>query len=214
MTRRLAVAAAAIATTLISIASPALISQPRDAIVYTVRVPAPETHYAEVQASVPTGGRTAIELMMPIWSPGYYRIEDYAGKVEDVKARTRNGAPLSVEKPQKNRWRIQTGGEPSIAVSYRVFCNQRSVTTNYVDSSYGVLNGAPTFMTVVESSVLTISISSCRRRGGRCPAWTPRRIGRRITFARTITRRWSTRRFLPAISASGSSPSPASGTTW
>jgi hypothetical protein len=66
MTKRLAVVAAAIATTLISIASSPLFAQQRDAIVYTVRVPAPETHYVEVQASVPTRGHAAIELMMPI----------------------------------------------------------------------------------------------------------------------------------------------------
>ena len=71
MTKRRAAVAAAIAATLIAIASSPLVSQQRDAIVYTVRVPAPETHYIEVQASLPTGGRAAIDLMMPIWSPGY-----------------------------------------------------------------------------------------------------------------------------------------------
>jgi hypothetical protein len=33
-----------------------------------------------------------------------------------------------------------------------VFCNQRSVTTNNVSSEMGVLNGAPTFMTLVETA--------------------------------------------------------------
>jgi hypothetical protein len=71
MTKRRAIVAAAAFATLISIAASPLLSQPREAIVFTVRVPAPETHYVEVQASMPTDGRAAIELMMPIWSPGY-----------------------------------------------------------------------------------------------------------------------------------------------
>jgi len=70
MTKRRHRRPAALAT-LISIAASPLLSQPREAIVFTVRVPAPETHYVEVQASMPTDGRAAIELMMPIWSPGY-----------------------------------------------------------------------------------------------------------------------------------------------
>jgi len=40
-------------------------------IVYTLSAPHPGTHEAEVRAIVPTGGRESIEMMMPIWSPGY-----------------------------------------------------------------------------------------------------------------------------------------------
>ena len=98
-----------------------------------------------VEARVPTGRRASIDLMMPVWSPGYYRIEDYAARVDEVVARTARGRTLAVDKPSGNRWRIATNGEPAVVVSYRVFCNQRSVTTNYVDAEYLVLNGAPTF---------------------------------------------------------------------
>jgi predicted metalloprotease with PDZ domain len=121
-------------------------------IVYTVRVPASDTHYVEVEMTVPTGGRAAVDLMMPVWSPGYYRMENYADRVDNVAARTPDGKTLTAEKPQKNRWRIPTDGRPSVVVSYRVFCNQRSVTTNNVTAEMGVLNGAPTFMTLVENA--------------------------------------------------------------
>lgn len=130
----------------------ALHAQNLDPIAYTVRIPAPGTHYVEVEASVPTGRRTSIELMMPIWSPGYYREENYADRVDNVTARTPDGAPLPIEQPQKNRWRLQTNGQPAVVLTYRVFCNQRSVTTNYAGDDYGVLNGAPTFMTLVETT--------------------------------------------------------------
>src|SRR5262249_31733036 len=57
-------------------------------IVYTVRFLAPEKHVAEVEATLSTGSRPSFELMMPVWSPGFYRVEDYAGKVEGLTART------------------------------------------------------------------------------------------------------------------------------
>ena len=59
---------------------------------------------------VPTEGRPAVELMMAVWSPGFYRVEDYARKVEGVSARTPDGMALEVESTRKNRWRIANKG--------------------------------------------------------------------------------------------------------
>jgi predicted metalloprotease with PDZ domain len=121
-----------------------------DPIRYVVRVPAAETHFIEVEATIPAGGQGPIDLMMPIWSPGYYRVEDHAAQVTNLSAHGSRGETLPVEKPRPNRWRIEAGGARTIVLTYRVLCNQRSVTTNYVDREYGVLNGAPTFITIAE----------------------------------------------------------------
>ena len=40
------------------------LAQSLDPISYTVRFPAPATHYAEVEAVIPVDGRAAVELMM------------------------------------------------------------------------------------------------------------------------------------------------------
>ena len=53
-------------------------------IQYTLRVIDPDKHLAGVEARVPTSGRASIELMMPIWTPGYYVVEDYAARVRDL----------------------------------------------------------------------------------------------------------------------------------
>jgi predicted metalloprotease with PDZ domain len=121
-------------------------------ILYRVKFPAPDTHYAEVEATFPTGRRAVIELMMAVWSPGFYRVEDYAGRVQGLSARLPDGKTLSVEQPQKNRWRIQTGGAPSVRVSYKLLCNGRSVTSNWVGEDLLVLNGAATFITLAEQA--------------------------------------------------------------
>ena len=114
-------------------------------IVYTVKVSKPGKHVAEVEIVLPTEGRPSIELMMPVWSPGFYRVQDYAKQVEELRARSTDGAARKVEQSQKNHWRIETGGEPRIVVSYRLICKQVSVTTNYIDDDLAVLNGAATF---------------------------------------------------------------------
>jgi predicted metalloprotease with PDZ domain len=139
-------------TWLAGLTPPAGIARKLEPIVYTVKIPAPETHFAEVTAIVPTEKRASVELMMPIWSPGFYRVEDYAGKVQALAARTPDSKPLPVEQSQKNRWRIQTDGAPSVIVSYRLFCNSRSVTTNWVGEDFAVLNGAASIMTLAEKT--------------------------------------------------------------
>ena len=45
-------------------------AQALEPIVYTVRVPKPDSHAAEIEAVFPTAGRPAIEIMMAVWSPG------------------------------------------------------------------------------------------------------------------------------------------------
>ena len=119
-------------------------------IVYTVKFPAPETHIAEVEATFPTNKRTTIELMMPIWSPGFYRVEAYASRVQSLSARTADGKPLAVTQPTKNRWRIETNGAASVVVAYKLLCNGRSVTTNWVGEDLLVLNGAAAFITLAD----------------------------------------------------------------
>ena len=83
-------------------------AQALEPIIYNLKVPAPATHIAEVDAIIPTGGHASIEIMMAVWSPGFYRVEDYAQRVQGLAAQTTDGAPLAVESTRKNRWRVQT----------------------------------------------------------------------------------------------------------
>lgn len=118
-------------------------------IVYTVKVAAPETHLLEIRATFPTKGREILDLMMPVWSPGFYRVENYASLVEDLYARSpRDGRALRVERPRLNRWRIRVEGASVVEVTYRLVCEGRSVTTNTVNENLLVLNPAAALITV------------------------------------------------------------------
>lgn len=122
----------------------------RAPIVYTMRFPAPETHIAEIEARIPTGGRASVELMMPAWSPGYYAIGNYARNVRGLIARTPEGAGLAVRKPSENHWIVETNGAPEIVVEYGVSCETRFVTGCWVGPENAVINGPATFITIVE----------------------------------------------------------------
>jgi predicted metalloprotease with PDZ domain len=126
--------------------------QAPEPIVYRVRVPDPGRGEALVEARVPTGKQPAIQMMMPIWTPGYYRVENYASKVSNFKARTSDDKELQFEQPAKNRWKIETGGAATIVLTYQLACTSRSVTGNFVGKDLLILNGGPAFMTLADKT--------------------------------------------------------------
>src|SRR5262249_998947 len=133
---------AALAGTLLWMAFPSAASAvpTPESIVYTMRFAAPETHIAQIEAVIPTGNRASIELMMPVWSPGYYAAGNYARNIEDFTARGADGTALRVEKPKENHWRIQAAGAASIIIAYRLLCESTFVTGSWVGQDFAVIN--------------------------------------------------------------------------
>ncbi len=131
--------------TAIPVARPGL-----EPIRYLVTFTAPQTHYLEVEAVVPVDRQPHVELMMPVWTPGSYMVREFARHVEGFTARDGQGRSLEVEKTRKNRWRVSTGKAAAITVNYRLYAHEMSVRTNWVDDRFALLNGAATFITLVE----------------------------------------------------------------
>lgn len=123
---------------------------PVEPVRYTLSFPAPHTHYIEVSAVFPTGRRPHVELMMAVWTPGSYLVREYERNVEAVRAEGHDGAALPVEKSRKNRWKVSTNGAPAITVNYRVYGREMGVRSNWVESAFAMLNGAPTFITLAD----------------------------------------------------------------
>jgi len=129
-------------------AQPRASSPPAEPIRYTLKFPVPATHVVEIEADVPTGRRSAIELMMAVWTPGSYLVREYSRNVEGVTATGAGGTSLTVTKSAKNRWRIETGGVDRVRVRYRVYGREMSVRTNYIDPDFALINGAATYLTL------------------------------------------------------------------
>src|SRR6188474_2338504 len=147
MTRRILLAVACVCTV---VTSGALVgAQALEPIRYTLRFPAPQTQYVEVEAAIPSAGRGEVEVYMATWTPGSYLIREYERNVEAVTASAGSRA-LTVVKSTKNRWKITTGGAPSVTLRYKVYSREMTVRNNWVESAFAMLNGAPTFITIVE----------------------------------------------------------------
>jgi len=122
---------------------------PSSTVRYFVSFREPQTHYVSVEAHFPVAGHPEVEVFMPVWTPGSYMVREYARHVDGIQVSNPSGQPLSFAKSRKNRWQVETGGADEIRFSYRVYCRDMSVRTNWVEGSFALLNGAPTFIGLV-----------------------------------------------------------------
>lgn len=124
-------------------------------ISYVVSFPARHQNRVHVQATFPVREGVALELMMPVWTPGSYLVREYAQQVESLQAwgGPRKESPLQVTKVRKNRWRIAPpeAGVKSVLVEYVLYAHTWAVQANFVDTELAILNGAATFVTVADA---------------------------------------------------------------
>ena len=121
-------------------------------IAYTIRFPTPDKHIAEVEATIPTGQRPKIAahdggLVAGILSPRGLRQEDPGPHGTDHE-RGGAGGRTAPEEPLDSS--ATRAAWPKVVVTYRLTCDRRSVTSNWVGEELVVLNGAATFVTLVE----------------------------------------------------------------
>jgi predicted metalloprotease with PDZ domain len=125
----------------------------------------PATHYFEVQMEVPaskTRAYSSLRFVMPVWTPGSYLVREFARNVIDFHAHDSSGRKLRVTKETKNSWSVALEKHDiALMVEYRVYAHEFSVSTSFLDSEHGIINGASVFMYLEgrenEEAVLTIT---------------------------------------------------------
>jgi predicted metalloprotease with PDZ domain len=105
----------------------------------------PQAHYAEVEMNLSGLNKEYVDIKMPVWTPGSYLIREFAKNVEGFKAGSA-GKTLKVEKIRKNTWRVYNGKAKSLSVNYRVYANEPSVRTAFIDDTHAFLSSASIFM--------------------------------------------------------------------
>jgi len=114
-------------------------------ISYDVDLSQVAVHRVAVRMSVRPGGAPALEVALPVWTPGSYLVREFARHVLDLEAADPGGRPLPVEKVDKNTWRVTTQGAELVRIAYTLYANERSVRTNHADDRHAFLSPAATF---------------------------------------------------------------------
>lgn len=87
-----------------------------------------------------------VDIKMPVWTPGSYLIREYAKNVEAFSA-SAAGKPVRSEKVRKNAWRVYSTDD-NLTIKYRVYANELTVRTSFVDADHGYVTPASVFMYV------------------------------------------------------------------
>ena len=111
---------------------------------YTIRFPDPASKTFTVDIVVPTDKRPSVDLMMAIWSPGFYGVQNYAERVSGFSAQAADGTALDVTKPSDSRWKVATGGRPMFTATYTVAAPRGSNLGNGVTETSAVIIGPAT----------------------------------------------------------------------
>src|SRR6266446_2706005 len=93
-------------------------------IAYTVSIKNPPSHLYDIEVSIKGIREASVALAMPAWSPGIYRIENYARNVQDFHASNARNQPLKSEQTDKQTWRITKQAADDVEVHYQVFSSQ------------------------------------------------------------------------------------------
>ena len=113
---------------------------------YKVSIPLPSSHRFHLEIDVQDADGSQLDLSMPVWSTGFYSIQDFAGQVSEFEALDGSGRSLDWSKADKNTWRIQTGGASSVKASYVVYARSPAIVRSFVNGKTGHILGSNLFM--------------------------------------------------------------------
>jgi predicted metalloprotease with PDZ domain len=126
-------------------------SAPFGRIAYSLSMSHPATHLFEVSMDIvtPAGNVPAsVDLQMPLWQPGRYSVADFAENVQEFSAKA-SGQNLTFRKTDNQTWQVQTRGNRTFSVSYKVYGNDLSGTFSQLDLTHGNFTGGEIFMYLV-----------------------------------------------------------------
>ncbi len=111
-------------------------------IVYEIGFDRAPQHLVSVRMRISRITGAELTLVMPSWSPGSYKIRDYAGWQGNVRCYSVNGSQRS-ERPfawrDKASMVIDTGGADMVEVEYLVYAHERTVRTSHVNRFHAFL---------------------------------------------------------------------------
>lgn len=113
---------------------------------FVVTMDNPGTHYLHVEMSCTDQKADFIDFKMPVWTPGYYKVQTLAKNVVNFKAENGQGSSLSYTKTLKNTWRVSCKNQKTVIISYDVYANNLFVAESYVDESQAFISPTGVFM--------------------------------------------------------------------
>jgi predicted metalloprotease with PDZ domain len=113
---------------------------------YTVKVADIPGQLFHVTTDIRNINQPALELSLPVWSPGWYVIENYAKNVVRFRVTEPGGRELRPAQVRKQTWRIDTKGISRVTVEFDYLANVLSANQARVATDYAFFTGTQLFL--------------------------------------------------------------------
>ena len=115
-------------------------------IEYTVKVADIPGQLFHVTTDITGINQPALELSLPVWSPGWYVIENYAKNIYRFKATGPGGRELRPAQVRKQTWRIDTRGISRVTVEFDYRAAVLSANQARIAPDYAFFTGTQLFL--------------------------------------------------------------------
>ena len=116
------------------------------AIEYTVKVADVPGQLFHVTTDIRNINQPALELSLPVWSPGWYVIENYAKNIYRFRVTEPGGRELRPAQVRKQTWRIDTKGISRVTVEFDYLANVLSANQARIAPDYAFFTGTQLFL--------------------------------------------------------------------
>jgi predicted metalloprotease with PDZ domain len=142
------------------------LAQGKHELSFTVSVKDPAAHLYHVEFHSKGLKKDTLIFKLPVWTPGYYQVMNYASNLENLTVKDGKGKDLIWERASENSWKVHSLNTENINISYDVKAIRSFVASSYVDGERGYISPAGMFMHPdgMISSAVTVRVEPL-------PAW-------------------------------------------
>ncbi|WP_293310163.1 M61 family metallopeptidase [Pedobacter sp. UBA5917] len=123
---------------LVFVLGPLLLSAQTTKTVFVISMPKPSNHLYHVELNYRSAKKGALDFHMPVWTPGFYSLMDYAGAVSNFEVKGADNRLLKWKKTDRTTWRVNTATQ-NIKISYDVKAEDPFIANNNLTEDYGYI---------------------------------------------------------------------------
>jgi len=140
-----------LSTILLQLTMQVALAQPREAfrISYTVSVASVDEQLFHVTSDIKNISEPRLDLSLPVWTPGWYTVENYLKNVLRFKITDSKGNRIEPQMIRKQTWRVETKGLDSIKVEYDYHASVLALNQAKITSEFAFFTGTELFLEAV-----------------------------------------------------------------
>jgi predicted metalloprotease with PDZ domain len=113
---------------------------------YTVEVKDTAAHLFHVTAVFSNLRQSQLDLALPVWTPGWYTIENYARNVLRFTVKDGSGARLAAPRSHASTWSIDTRGKDRVIAEFDYLANVLALNQAKITGQYAFFTGTQLFL--------------------------------------------------------------------